>query len=194
MDDPISDVGRRQAQAVAHALSTKHIDMLYSSSLIRARETAEAISSALGNVPIRLLEGLKEIHFGDWEGRSYQDIFAENKDTVSNWLMNPSKTQIPAGENWFDFEARVVKAFGTVTAANQNACIVSHGGPLRLILGKVLLPKASLCYVAPSLLTLNHGSLSLIKQTDGYLSINYVNEICHLSAENVLTDNFSTKA
>lgn len=193
MDDPISVIGTRQAKAVAGALSSKQIDIIYSSPLIRARETAEEISRTLGNVPIVLLEGLKEVHFGDWEGLSYQEIYANNPD-VNNWLLDPARTQIPGGENWFDFEARVVKAFDKVTEAGKNACIVSHGGPLRLIIGKVILPKASLCYIAPGILTINHGSLSLIKKTEDYLSIGFVNEICHLSADRVLTDNFSTKA
>lgn len=192
MDDPISDIGKRQAKAVAKALSSKPIDIIFSSPLVRARETAEEISKALGNVPIMLLEGLKEIGFGQWEGLSYQEIY-DKYEEVNNWLLNPAKTKIPGGEDWLDFEARVMTSFEKVVSNGQNACIVSHGGPLRLMIGKVMLPAAGLCYIAPGILTINHGSLSLINKSLDHLSVGFINEICHLSAEKVLTDNFSTK-
>jgi len=70
---PLTAVGRQQAQQVARRLSREHIDALYCSLQGRARETAAPIASALG-LQIQTREPLREMDFGEWEGRVQADV------------------------------------------------------------------------------------------------------------------------
>ena len=79
---PLSDAGRRQAELLGKRLKKESIDAVWSSDLIRARETADIINEKI-RAPRIIREGLREISFGDLEGLSddvimerYADFFA----------------------------------------------------------------------------------------------------------------------
>ena len=79
---PLSDAGRRQAELLGERLKKESIDAVWSSDLIRARETADIINEKI-RAPRFIREGLREISFGDLEGLSddvimerYADFFA----------------------------------------------------------------------------------------------------------------------
>src|SRR4028118_821913 len=67
-DAPLSDLGLRQADALANRLQHEHIDAIYTSPLQRARKTAEAIARFHPHVPFVQDEALMEIHHGVWQG------------------------------------------------------------------------------------------------------------------------------
>jgi probable phosphoglycerate mutase len=73
LDIGLNETGRRQAHRVARALTGEPISAIYSSDLLRARDTARSIADATGQ-PLELHEGLRERGFGVFQGKTYAEI------------------------------------------------------------------------------------------------------------------------
>ena len=67
LDLPLNETGRAQAAAAAEKLLSLHLPVIYSSTMLRARQTAEIIAAGVG-CPTVAVEGLEEVHFGEAEG------------------------------------------------------------------------------------------------------------------------------
>src|SRR5919109_2140282 len=130
-DTHLNEIGRAQAERVAGELDG--VDVVYSSDLARARETAEIIAGRSG-LPVRLDARLRERSFGAWEGLSAAEIEAEFRDAHLRWL---------AGEGPGADDAEPFDAFGQrVQAAlrellqrhpDERVLVVAHGGTVRVI-------------------------------------------------------------
>jgi len=116
---------------------------LHASPLARARLLAESLGRP------RLDERLKEIHFGDWEGRSFTDIGS----AIDDWAADPLGFRPPGGESPREMATRVLQwlAEHGLTPRTPDATgiraspplpdalvVVAHGGPLRAIAGHLL--------------------------------------------------------
>jgi alpha-ribazole phosphatase len=116
---------------------------LHASPLARARLLAEALGTP------RLDERLKEVHFGEWEGRSFADIGS----AIDDWAADPLGFRAPGGESpremaarvlqWVEEHAVATQTLGTGSEPDQLECqtalvVVAHGGPLRAIAGHLL--------------------------------------------------------
>ena len=77
-DIPLNDMGRRQARALADGMKSRPVASVYSSPQKRAMETAEAIAGPLG-LTVKAVPQLMEIGYGDWEGRSAEDILTTDR-------------------------------------------------------------------------------------------------------------------
>jgi len=135
IDVPLSDKGRREAQMVAERLRNEDIKAVYSSELIRARETAEIIASP-HNLPVKVIPELGEINFGDWEGltaREIKDKYGE--DAYRTWLEDPVNANISGGDHITEFAERVVQGFNKVIEAHPEDTVVvaTHGGALMVL-------------------------------------------------------------
>jgi 2,3-bisphosphoglycerate-dependent phosphoglycerate mutase len=137
-DYPLNAVGLRQAEQVAVRLADQkaHIQAIYSSPLRRAYETAKPISAALG-LPVRLLEKLKEFHFGQIEGLTtpeFRTVFPEAYARFQNRA--DMSFRYPGGESREEFFHRVGIAADSIMACHpgQTVVVVAHGGTLRALL------------------------------------------------------------
>lgn len=130
-DTPLNDTGRAQARALAEELAGERIDAVYSSDLVRAHETARIVAEPRG-LDVTAIRDLREKHFGTWEGLTDLEInerFPQTLDT--SW------------RDWGDAETRhemadrVLGALHRIaeTHPGQRVLVVSHGGPLRAVLG-----------------------------------------------------------
>ncbi len=91
---PLNAVGRAQAQQTAQELIAQNIEVLISSDLTRARETAAIIGASIG-VPVNLEPRLREINLGDWQGLYSDDIRARWPDEMRTWLESPLAIRPP---------------------------------------------------------------------------------------------------
>lgn len=128
IDSDITKEGYRQIAQTAELLSVEYIDAIYSSSLIRARKTADGIN-VYHELPINIDDRLAEIDAGDWEGKLLTDIEKEYPKQISNWRNNPSVFEAPNGESMAEVYERVNSALKDIITANKEktVCIVSHG-------------------------------------------------------------------
>src|SRR5512139_1980149 len=100
-DPPLSPRGRRQADLVASRIGehvSKVAAAIYTSTLRRAAETAEAVRAATG-LPMFLDPDLREMCLGRWEGMTVPEIQAAFPGTYEAWLANPLMHPAPGGEH-----------------------------------------------------------------------------------------------
>lgn len=137
LDVPLDEVGQAQALAVAARLSNEHPSAIYSSTLRRALDTARAIQAAMPSHPelrtdVRLIEG----QFGDWEGKRYEELRANDAERLARWEDGKIDNTPPNGESLEDLAERVGAAYRDICAAHpdQTILIVSHGGTLQVMI------------------------------------------------------------
>ena len=142
-DIPLSAQGRVQALWLAERLQKEMICAIYTSDLVRARETAEIIArQRTPAVQIRVSAVWREIDFGDWEGFTYAQIAEQFKDQLG-FFSDPEHCSPPNGESLAHMQQRVMDALSAIVQGDDlptagDAVIVSHGGPLRIMLCSLL--------------------------------------------------------
>lgn len=153
----LNPAGRAQAEALAAAMEKKTVKAVFSSPLERALETAEPLARLL-NLPVQPLPQLLEIHYGDWQGRTFKQLMRTRLwKTVQN---APASFQFPGGESFVDAQARAVWAVEMARAAvseNEAAVCVTHADIIRLAVAHYLnmgLNDFQRLSVAPASLTL----------------------------------------
>jgi broad specificity phosphatase PhoE len=133
-DTPLNDTGRRQAAELAHRVEPLSIKSLWSSDLLRARETARIVGAHL-DLPVQLDPRLREANRGEWEGRLFIDIERESPDCYAAWRKAGERFRFPGGESLAQQRDRVLAALTDIRAtAELPALVVCHGGSIRVAL------------------------------------------------------------
>ena len=126
-DIPLCGKGKEQLPTLAENSRTYGLDVIFSSPLIRAVETAQAAADACG-VPVITDERLMERNFGDFEGTTV------NTDADQDCRYNFAY-KYPNGESYLEVAVRVYNFLDEIRAkyADKNVMIVAHGGVCRII-------------------------------------------------------------
>jgi probable phosphoglycerate mutase len=136
LDIPLNDVGLRQAEHLASALATREaVDAIYASDLSRAHATAQAIARAMGNTVSTHL-GLRERHFGVFQGRTFDEVEAELPEHAWHWRKRtPDWSPPEGGESLLALRERIVRTVDELAArhAGQQIVLVAHGGVLDIL-------------------------------------------------------------
>ena len=104
-DVPLSEAGRRQAKRLAERLKPISFDTLYSSPLKRAIDTARFISERIGLEPV-LDDRLVELDYGQWEGKTLEEIRKNDPETLRAWEADPGRVAPPGGESGLEVQQR----------------------------------------------------------------------------------------
>lgn len=138
LDIPLGEVGHQQAQALAKHLKDRPIAAIYSSDLSRARDTAEPLSRAKG-LEIQTDARLRELDFGVFQGLTHDEIRAKYPEEERELFVNYLDFVLPEGESRRAVQARVYEMWQEVVRRHPNSEVVvmSHGGPVRLLLLKL---------------------------------------------------------
>lgn len=131
-DLDLTDLGIKQAKAVCEYLEPYHIDKIYSSDLIRARNTALPTAQKRG-LNIITSKNLREIYAGSWEKMSFKDIEKNYTDDYYIWKNDIGKAICTNGESVNELKLRVEKEIHRIVYENEgkNIMVVSHGTPIR---------------------------------------------------------------
>jgi alpha-ribazole phosphatase/probable phosphoglycerate mutase len=133
-DPDLNAKGQAQLARLAQVLSREKIGEIYSSDLRRAQSTAQAVAAGR-NITPTLRPALREIHFGSWEGMSWQQIEQMDPDYARRWVDGYPHVPFPAGESFPMFEARVLDQVNQLIDSDTEAiAVVTHAGVLRLVL------------------------------------------------------------
>lgn len=127
--------GLAQAAAAARWLSRQPFDALYSSDLLRARQTAERIAGAL-DLPLSLLSSLRERRYGLFEGMTYDEARARHPEDYRAFEVRDPDYAFPAGgESLRDLQERVIGQLRRLAADHpaQVLLLVTHGGVLDVV-------------------------------------------------------------
>lgn len=144
-DPPLVSEGEEQARWLGQRLKGQAIAKMYSSDAQRAVQTAEVINQTVpGFVHIEQALEWREMHFGAWEGLTYEEIMV-NASEQPGFFRDPVGEAPPGGERFEQLVTRVRQGLrGIFMDANSDAeargkeqahyVLVSHGGPLRVLL------------------------------------------------------------
>jgi broad specificity phosphatase PhoE len=136
-DPPLDASGLGQVAAMLDELAGESIEVVYTSDLRRARDTGAMLAAARG-IPLRTLPGLREIHFGDWEGLTWEAIEQRDPGYAERWLREYPTCPAPGGEALVCFEARVLKTMeGLLRDETRPIAVVSHAGVMRVVLQRL---------------------------------------------------------
>lgn len=135
-DVPLNDTGRAQAQGAIEVLRDQPIDRIVCSTLSRARQTADIINAVLQK-PVSFHEGIRERHFGAFEGKNSDEITRMRLDMQAQGLPVEENGYPcpPGGETYDAFKERIFSAMNDELHATpeQAVMFVCHGGVYRVL-------------------------------------------------------------
>ena len=134
-DPELNERGRQQIAGLITTLSEHAIRRVYTSDLRRAQQTAEAIAKHFG-ARLHVRPGLREIHFGLWEGLSWNEIEVRDKALAERWAEAYPNSTAPSGESYQRFASRVQRemAFLLEELTKSPIAAVTHAGFIRVVL------------------------------------------------------------
>ena len=136
----LSEIGKKQANDAVHLIRTKNIDVIYSSDLKRAYETALPSSLALG-IPIIKTSDFREIFLGEWEGLSYQPLIDSNDPLYCvDFKQRFGYFRAPGGESSEELGKRIYAAAEKYARINEGKTILiaCHAAAIRTLFGRVM--------------------------------------------------------
>lgn len=171
-DCGLSDHGLEQSQSLAETLKDVSFDLVVSSPLKRAKDTAILVGG-IDPGKIKFDHRLKELNFGDWEGRHYQEIQETSSEEWKLWLADWKNASPPGGESFSDLYRRVCDCIKSLLEDYKGKIIlvVAHHGCLRIILS-VLLGMSEDGYWHFSF---QQGKYTLLEIQDGFCIVKKIN-------------------
>ncbi len=134
-DVALSEAGLAQAEKVKEYFRNIPLDGVISSTLSRAKVTAQGIADT-HDLPLETTPALKELCFGDWEGKSFSEIDVLWPGMMDEMYHAPDEVRLPHGESFLDCQKRTMAFIKELIARgdNKSYVIVSHGAALRTII------------------------------------------------------------
>jgi len=167
-DLPLTPRGQRQAQALAERLAGRAIGAVYSSPLLRTRETADALASKLG-LPVIEDARLREVEIAGAGPVALSDL-AEIAIAHGGW------SHLSGTETSDSIRARMRAAVDDIIAAHgkQRVAIVSHAGAINAFISALLALKGDFFFPA------GNTSISIVRARDEKRLLVSLNDIAHL--------------
>jgi len=135
-DPDLNAAGEQQLCSLVEEIAPLGVKRIYSSDLRRASRTAAAISERI-RVSVELRPGLREIHFGLWEGLSWEEVEQQYPHEAELWMREFPTGSTPHGESYRDFIARVGAEFNLIRDDEDIVrAVVTHRGVLQYALAR----------------------------------------------------------
>jgi broad specificity phosphatase PhoE len=175
-DTCLNEYGLSQAKLLKKKISSLGVERAFSSSLKRALDFARI---SFGSDDVETVPELREMNFGIFEGMNYPEIMKKYPKNYNQWINNSFKTRVPKGESFSGLKKRALKAFRKIVKSNENKVfmVVTHAGPIRIILGEVLKIK-NIWDLAPK-----SGGVSILEFNKGKGKVLLLNDDSYLSDE-----------
>jgi broad specificity phosphatase PhoE len=137
-DIPLNEAGRIEARSLAETLQGMRFGAVYSSDLVRARETADIIAAQVV-LPVQIDVRLREINQGVWEGLQVDFIRSHYAGLWQQRDVDPASMRAPGGETVNEVAQRMYAALDEIAAVHPDGSVllVSHGLSLATILCKL---------------------------------------------------------
>jgi len=135
---PLSQVGRRQAEATQRVLRDRPIHAIFTSPLQRAHQTAHILAEPHG-LPVRSLEALSECDVGRWEGLSWDEVRSQDPTLWAAFDADPGTQPYAGGESFQQVQDRVIPALQQLLMDHpvENILVVTHNIVARVIVAHV---------------------------------------------------------
>jgi broad specificity phosphatase PhoE len=132
---------------VAKELHYVNFGAIYTSSSRRAIESVTPLARARG-IQLSIESSLREINFGDFEGRTYEEIELNEPQLYASWMKSPTTVTFPHGESFCDLRERTSSKVATIISDHQGetVLIATHGGVIRSVLSDFLTLDATVAF------------------------------------------------
>jgi probable phosphoglycerate mutase len=181
-DSPLTPLGMQQARQLAKRMKTVAFSALYSSDLGRAHQTARCIADATGHDVIAD-EGLRERHFGIFEGLTNNEIKAKHPELYELFAKRLPDFVMPGGESAAQFGKRCVSALERIVERHggKTVVVVSHG----LVLDAVYRRAVNMPIETPRGFPLLNCSVNTFRYDGNGWTAVAVCDVSHLSDDDV---------
>ena len=169
-DAPLNARGREQAALAATTLQPLGVTHIFSSPVVRARQTADILAQHL-QVDVAEVADLREVEYGEWEGKFFHDI---RQHPIAQQVFNdPIQAVFPQGESLVAMQQRGVRVIEDVRRQQpQNVvALVSHGDVIRTVLAHYL----GMPFNDYRRLNIDPGALSALELFDDWVRVKAVN-------------------
>ncbi len=193
IDSELSELGARQADSLGDALASAQLRAVYTSPLTRARQTAERVvgrhqssPAGVGHLAVQVVPELYEMDYGQFIGRTYDDVRDEMDQVLDAWRMGFVDQSFPGGESATLAQHRV-RPFAKrllEDARDVDVAVVAHGRINRVLLATLTGAGLQRLEDFPQ----SNGAISEVEVGDGGVHLRRVNDTRHLS---LATDAFS---
>ena len=178
LDPELMQEGLDQAELVAEEAVKLGADVLIASPLKRTKQTAEAISRTTG-LDIIFDQSWYELSFGDWDGKSIEEVKAEDPDAYQAWL-NSTAYAPGGGESYDEASVRIEEALEKLVAEypGKKIIVVTHNGVIKTAITLAIgAPAEAVFHVDATPCSISSIS---IWPSDGLRAVRSVNERGHL--------------
>ncbi len=176
-DIPLNETGLREAELAGEFLKSMEVEAIYSSPLARAWQTAQRIAG-FHRLDVRPLEGLTDMSFGHWEGRSLEEVKERDGENYRRWREEPHLLKLQGGESLDEVRTRAMAALTEVILRHPEKVIilVSHRVINKLLICGVLgLDNSHFWQIGQ-----DTTSINLIRYREGKYVLSLMNETCHV--------------
>ncbi len=176
-DVPLSEQGKQEAERAGRFLARLPLDAVFSSPLLRARQTAQAIASC-HRLDVQVIEPLVEVDVGKWEGMSWQQIEKTHPQQYAAFMSNAVENPYLGGETVADVLARVAPAMDQLAAANlgKRIAVVAHNIVNRAFLASIM----EIPLVSFRLIRQDNCGINLLRCRGGQWKAISINCVFHL--------------
>lgn len=190
-DSGLTPRGVMQARRLAVRLGKFHVDRVYSSDLGRAYSTVLEVRKFISKPVIRD-PLLREIHLGEWEGKSPEEVDRLYNKGYQRWLLRPSGCRIPGSETLAKFRKRVTGRIRQIARENhgRHVLVVTHGGVITALLSDWLDADFDSLLLR---LHIENTSMTLVDLTQKRFRVWAVNDTTHLLRTDVVDGKLFSK-
>ena len=136
IDSKVSEQGKKQIEKLTDYLKNEKIDKIYTTTSSRTKETVKYLAE-INKIDIQESEALKEISFGDFEGKDFKEIQKNYPDEFNKMISQGYEYKYPNGESLIECYERVSKEIKLILEYNgkdSTILVCSHAGTIRNIL------------------------------------------------------------
>ena len=178
MDEPINATGREQASAFYKMYGQEGFDFIYTSRLIRTKQTVAPFLT--GDIPVKSMYELDEFSWGWFEGQRFEEFGDEYTRLVAAWKSGDYAAAPPLGDAPARVAKRLERAWAAIQAnPAQKILVCTHGRAMRLLMC-IIFDKA---YAEMDSFPHENLSLYRIKLQAGQVRLVAANDRTHLLAD-----------
>lgn len=176
-DAPLNELGKSQSKKLGEAFKDLEIDIIYTSDLKRARETALCIKNDR-KLLIRELDALRELNFGIAEGLIIEEIKERYPEVYEELENDYIRARFPKGESLEEMHNRVSRVIDAILDkhAGKTIALVAHSGVIRSIISHLITGDIKYHWS----FKIDNCSISVIEKYEDFSVLTKLNDICHL--------------
>lgn len=183
-DTHLSELGKKQAEALSQRLRAVQLDCIIASPLLRTRETAAAVGM-VKRCGVEIEPKIIETNHGLWESKYKTDISKTWPELYKKWLKFPSAVQFPGGEHFLDTQKRVIAWWEEYCHDSRDTLIVTHDNIIRILIARILNMKLNRIWK----FALQPTGVTLIRIGNNHVTLLQLNDTRHLGDLQVNLEN-----